>query len=379
MNLPDQPSTLSEYERLALDGTINLSDGHARQPLSERQRRIIARSSELFDASLTQTQKQIEAAFLTHFFLCARQRVRSDRDFIFLTFSSSSAIKIAAQYCRLRGLRVCLIEPCFDNIVHLLRTEGVALTPVPEQRLNEIHLWASELTPDVAVWIVQPNNPTGFCMEEQAFRRLILTVAQRQATLIIDLSFRFYADMLRQWDQYQSLRESNAAFLCFEDTGKTWSLADIKVGITVCSGQIAPLIYRLHDELLLNVSAFDLLLLDEFVKDTLRHGLNETICRTVDINRQLVHALVQEGLVLHATQSCQHVPMELLCLPGGRVSAEFWASLRRRGVHVLPASSYFWSRPELGRSLFRIPLARPERDIRVASNIMRETLREVTP
>ena len=373
----DKIPTLSEYERLALANRVNLSDGHARHTLSNRQREIVGRTLELLDLSLSRKQEEIEAEFLNHFFQCASQGINNENLSTFLTFSSSSASKMAAQYCRIRGLSVYLIEPCFDNILHLLKTEGVSVTPIRETQLYDGEYLARLLNPSTALWLIQPNNPTGFCIEQPWFKELIYLVAERKSTIVVDFCFRFYAESLREWDQYRTLEELKANFLCFEDTGKTWSLADTKVGITVCSDESAPLIYRLHDELLLNVSPLHLLLLTEFIKDTLAYGFDNTVRRPIEINRHLVHALVEKGLVLHATQWCQNVPLELLGLPHEMLSTTFWSELRRRGVDILPAHNYFWSRPQEGTSLFRIPLSRPLGEIEAAIPIIEQTLLEL--
>jgi len=366
--------TLSEYERLALGGRVNLSDGHARTPLSRRQREIVGATLPMLDTALSRSQKSIEDEFLRCFFQCGGQHVDSDDLNTFLTFSSSSAIKIAAQYCRINGLSVCLLEPCFDNIVHILRTEGVPILPVREEELHEVDLLATRLTSTTALWLVQPNNPTGFCLEPEEFKRLITAVADRGTTIVLDFCFRMYADTLGRWNQYSELNAAGVTFICIEDTGKTWSLADTKVGITVCSAAAASLIYRLHDELLLNVSPLHLLLLTEFIKDTLTVGICKAVREGVERNREVVHALVQDGVLRHAAPACHNVPMELLGLQDGTLATLFWRSLRDRGIDVLPAENYFWSRPLEGRTLFRVPLSRPFEDIDAAVPAIRQTL-----
>src|SRR5687767_6429145 len=102
MDQPDKKYTNTEYERFALASRVNLSDGHARHTLSSSQREIIGRTLELLDISLSRQQQEIETEFLTHFFQCAVQDTSDKNLSTFLTYSSSSAIKMAAQYCRIR-------------------------------------------------------------------------------------------------------------------------------------------------------------------------------------------------------------------------------------------------------------------------------------
>lgn len=378
MRYTERKWTNTEYERLALASRINLSDGHARHTLSDRQREVIGRTRELLDIALSRQQREIELEFFASFFQCAGQDSRDADRNIFLSYSSSSAIKIAAQCCRIRGLTVYLIEPCFDNIRHLLETEGVSVIPLREEHLCDIESIARRLNSDTAVWLVQPNNPTGFCLEQPLFTELIREVAAHRSTIILDLCFRFYAESLRHWDQYRALEESKASFICIEDTGKTWSLADMKVGITVSSANYAPILHRLHDELLLNVSPLHLLLLTEFIRDTIENGIYQTVREEIEMNRRLVHNLVDKGLLLHPTEGCFNVPMELLGLPNEISSTLFWNELRKRGVDVLPAHNYYWSSASEGKSLFRIPLSRPLHEVEAATPIIEQTLLDLT-
>jgi aspartate/methionine/tyrosine aminotransferase len=367
----------TEYERLALSGLLNLSDGHARHLLSAQQRAIIGRASELLDCALTREAGQIELEFLAAFFACARQPLATPQLPAFLTYSASCAIKLLAQCCRLRGLKVHLIEPCFDNIRHLLEREGVPVMSIREEALRDCESVAARLDSQSVLWIVQPNNPTGFCLSEASFRDLIQLVAQRRAMIVIDFCFRFFADDLSAWDQYQVLTESTASFACIEDTGKTWALGGVKVGVTLCSPDLAPTIHRLHDELLLNVSLFELVLLTQFVRNTLGVGVDADIRAAVEANRVAVHSLVERSVVTHATNWCRNVPMELFRLPSRLAATEVWHELRRAGVEVLPAHNYFWSTPGEGATLFRIPLSRPRAQVLAAIPIIERVIRQL--
>jgi aspartate/methionine/tyrosine aminotransferase len=372
----DNVFTLSEYERLALASRVNLSDGHAKQELTLRQRQILERTLDFFDISLKQQQETIERDFLHSFFTCAGQTLPNHAISTFLTFSSSSAIKMAAQYCRIRGLTVFLIDPCFDNILNLLQTERVPVSPILENQLTDPRVLAHSLGPNVALWLVLPNNPTGFCLDQHSLMELARLVADRRSTLVIDFCFRFHAQQLKEWDQYAALSASGVNFICFEDTGKTWALADTKVGITVCSQEPTPVLYTLHDQLLLNVSPLHLLLLTEFVKDTYLHGYAETVGHNIAANRALVHDMVNRGSISHATPSCHNVPMELLRLPTRRPSDSLWKALRGKGVDILPAMNYFWSRPWDGYDLFRVPLSRPTKHLELALPLIEKTVAE---
>ncbi len=371
----DGEFTNTEYERLALASKINLSDGHARLPLTVDQRATIARTLEIFDEVMRTPQEDLEAVFIASFFSCAGQVVRKSARGPFLNYSSSAAIKIAAQYCRIMGLQVLLIEPCFDNIRHILLTEGVRVVALEEEMLADTDTIASIAGPGKAIWIVQPNNPTGFALDRAQFEELVQVLSEAGSTLIVDYCFRFYMRQLGTWDQYRTLTDSRCSYIAIEDTGKTWGLSDIKVGVTVCSADASDLLSRLHDELLLNVSGLHLALLTAFIEDSMLNGLNMSIRQPIEDNRRLIHELVGPGLFGHASDYCCNVPMEFLRLPGESDAINFWKELRASGVDVLPASNYYWTDTTLGRDSLRVPLARDPVDLKAAIPRLQQALR----
>lgn len=365
--------TITELERLALSNRINLSDGHARHPLTPGQRAILANTLGLHDEALSRKQPDIEAEFLKQFAKHARQTwVGSDCSF--LSYSASSTTCIMAQYCRSKNLRVMLIEPCFDNIRHLLIEQGVDVIPVSEQDILDTDGVKAKLDSSTVLWLVQPNNPTGFCLDENQFTTVVGAAASCDATIVVDFCFRFFARGLRTWDQYAILAQSGVKYVCLEDTGKTWPLADMKVGIAFCSAVCAYDLHRLHDQLLLNVSPVHLLLL----RDLMIHDESSKafclVSAEVEKNRTLFHELVEKGIVTHESVCCGNTPMELLGLPSGLQADVFWERLRARGVDILPARNYFWANPSRGETMFRVPLSRPSAEVAVAIPIIEDTI-----
>ncbi|MBG6089153.1 pyridoxal phosphate-dependent aminotransferase [Actinomadura viridis] len=360
--------TNTEYERLALAGGVNLSDGHARIPLDAVQRSIIATLPDLFHGLERRSQGDLEAELLEAFFGLCGQRSALDAPGLFLTFSASSALKMIAQVCRRRSLPVLLIEPVFDNIRHFLQYEEVPIIAVEESVLATADRLPRVPGP-AALWVVLPNNPTGFCLTEEQFAELAAQCRTRDYTLIVDASFRPHAPSLTQWDMYGVLRSSGADHLVVEDTGKTWSLHDMKVGISVASARYAADLYTLHDQLLLNVSPFHLSVLTAFIRDSQERGLRTTVGAAVERNRRVVHRLVDGGGFEHHGD-CRNVPMELLGVPQGTDAHRFWEVCRRGGVEVLPAQNYYWNSAK-GDRLFRVPLARPTGDVTAACEVLR--------
>ncbi|MGH3770113.1 MAG: aminotransferase class I/II-fold pyridoxal phosphate-dependent enzyme [Pseudonocardiaceae bacterium] len=359
--------TNTEYERLALTGGINLSDGHARLPLDTRQREIIHSLPDLFHEIDRANQESLETSFLRAFFdLCGQPSALRSAG-LHLSFSASSGLKIIAQTCRRQGLRVLLIEPVFDNIRHFLEFEEVTVSAVSECSLRALErlVWPSG---KAALWLVLPNNPTGFCLSEAEFRAVVAQCRGRNCALIVDASFRPHSEAMLGWDMYDVLQTGGVEHMVVEDTGKTWSLHDIKVGVTAASAGFAEDLHVLHDQLLLHVSPLHLAVLTRFVVDSRERGLDATIRSTVRRNRGVIHELVRsDGYEHHG--DCANVPLELLGVPAGMTAHSFWAACRDVGVEVLPAQNYYWSSAR-GHRLFRVPLARPTEDLINARDLL---------
>ena len=74
----------------------------------------------------------------------------------------------------------------------------------------------------------------------------------------------------------------------------------------------------------------------------------QTVRKPIEDNRHLIHGLVGPGFFSHASEYCCNVPMEFLRLPGKSDAVNFWRELRASGVHILPASNYYWTDSSLG-------------------------------
>ncbi len=377
MHSSNKNLTNTEYERIALEGGVNFSDGHARQGLSESQMLILKNAVDEVDSYANAKQNELELEFLDSFYTFANQTFLNNRFTTFLNYSASCSIKIAAQLCRIKKLRVFLIEPCFDNIRHILETEGVEIVSIREEQLLDTAYLKRTLIQDSAIWIVQPNNPTVYCLEKKPFKELVDIVKEKKATLILDFCFRFFAKSLREWDQYKYFSETNVSFISIEDTGKTWSCADMKIGITICSHDNFKIIHQLHDELLLNVSPFQIGVITQFIKDSNIDILQNNSFREIEINRNAIRTLVDKQLLQSASKWTFNVPLELFRLPNNINATIFWSELKKNGVEILPAVNYYWTNKEEGVNLFRIPLSRPCGDFEYSVPVIEKTIHKI--
>ncbi|MBF6332426.1 pyridoxal phosphate-dependent aminotransferase [Nocardia transvalensis] len=328
---------------------------------------------ELFHDACRKSQPELEEAFLVSFLDLAGEPMLPDTDRYLLSYSASCAITMVASHCVRTGKRVALIEPALDNIPSILRRENVELVPLPERdcTIERLPDAIARLEPAV-VWLVSPNNPTGRTLSEQEFRTVVQCCADSHCTLVLDSSFRFFVPALTGWSQYEILEDSGISYIMLEDTGKTWSINQMKVGLTVCSRDLFPDIYRLHDDLLQNVSPFHLRLLTEFIVDSKRNGIEDSVLSFVQQNRTILRSILSDGSFKFATEPQNSVSVEWLRIQGGFDCEAFVQEAIRQGVHVLPGTNFFWDQPEHGRMFIRIPLARDPELILEGARLLRE-------
>jgi aspartate/methionine/tyrosine aminotransferase len=354
--------TLTSYEKQALVNRINLSDGHARQSPTASQQTILNRLNSIYLQLNSMDQGRVEEEFFHSFFTLAGQKCMSNmanarRSLI--CHSASSSCEIVANYLRMSKYKVALIEPTFDNIPRILRRLSVPLVAVSEDLLSlepeSIDAFLKSFEFD-AIFLVCPNNPSGQVFSEEVFTSIVNYCAVNKKLVIIDFAFRLFS-YLNQWDQYETLDSIGVDYLIIEDTGKAWSIYDMKVGILTPSKTIFDAIADIHDDYLLNVSPFILKLITEFILDSSQVGLSTSVRATVDSNRnRLREDLADTTLV---SENTLDINVEWLKIDSDAFTGEdLYKALCTQGVHILPGTNFYWLNPKLGQKHIRVALAR---------------------
>jgi aspartate/methionine/tyrosine aminotransferase len=365
--------TLTEYEKLSMSDVCNISDGHARQYQSPSQAQIIAKLSEIFYESERSPQDYMERRFKSLFFNLANQTsIVNERKRIMLCQSSSSAIEILSNFLRKKGYSAALIEPTFDNIPRMLQRHNVPLVPLYESMFAEENFTQIIEQLDVqAVIMVCPNNPTGMVLPEATFKKLAEACKASNKLLVVDSCFRFFCQEMF-WDQYAFLDELGLDFAIVEDTGKTWPSLDLKVGMLVVSKGIYEEVATIHDDYLLNVSAFILNVLSYYIEETIQTGISKSILEVCEINRSYLSACLQNTCVnLHDKSRINVAWLEIDSNFTGEI---LYKQLVTRDVHVLPGANFFWRNPDRGEKFIRIALSRPDFMFQKAIDILKETV-----
>jgi aspartate/methionine/tyrosine aminotransferase len=361
----DAGATLTRHQWEALRRNFNLADGHSRQSQSRKQMELLRSLPAFFEESIEADQEAVEAQFFDAFFGIAGQATVFDLPRPNLHYSASVSIAIAAAHLRALGGTVMCIHPTFDNIPALLARHGV-----PTQPIDFDDLLALDAVPDgvSALVLVLPNNPTGDCLDRDGLMRVARLCAKHDIDLVIDFSFRF-ASNLCTWDQYAVLAASEARFVCIEDTGKTWPVLDLKVGMTVSSPAVADKVQEITEDYILNVSPFLLRLLTTYIEsDPERSWLG--IARE---NREALEAaLAGSGAVVGSERGAETIAWVDLGPAGD--SDEFCRWANGEGVAVCPGGPFFWDSPEKGSRYIRVALLRPKRYFAEAVALLRALL-----
>ena len=165
---PRRPhADITQHELDALTRRHNLADAHTHQRQSPSQRLIVESLPALWYEAEERLQADLEREFVTAFFELQRQPTALLLGRPLLSYAASISTMVVAIYLMQRRLSVTLIEPCFDNLHDLLRNHGVPLSPLPEEALaasDDLYQTLRQRVTTDALFLVDPNNPTGFTL-----------------------------------------------------------------------------------------------------------------------------------------------------------------------------------------------------------------------
>lgn len=369
-------TTLTEIETLGLYAQHNLADGHAYQDLSASQVRIVRSLPLIWEQSAAMKVWEVEHRYLTAFAALARAPSLLPYSHFRICPTASNSIDLVAAWAKLHELKVALLEPTFDNLYLLLKRRGVEVVPLPETQLEEHGTAALAATGADAIFLVNPNNPTGRNLSREEFQQIVEWCAEHGKVLLLDNTFRFF--LPQDYDQYQVLLDSGVTFLSIEDTGKVWPTQDLKASLLVFSAGAAGEMHFLYDELYLCHSNFALGLLTEFLKDAHQRGLSETLWTGLRQRKRLFRSALKHGPLRIAPGSeASALSVEWLQLdPAAGTDEEFTKRLRQSGLVLLPGRQFYWSHTgDAAKTCYvRASLLKPERQFLAALAVLQKGL-----
>ncbi|VFR23823.1 hypothetical protein ANDA3_1225 [plant metagenome] len=377
---------ITQHEIAALRTHYNLADAHTHQDQSPSQRRIIESLPKLWYDAAGQSQYQSEQEFISAFYaLHGQHRALERHDDIYLVYAASIAMHITATYLQQKGLRVGLIEPCFDNLHDLMRHMRVPMVPLDETRLvtpEGAYRHLAERAGDFdAVFLVDPNNPTGTSLlhpTDDAFRAVVRFCAEHDKLLILDLCFAAFILAAGQSrpDVYAILEDAGVRYIAMEDTGKTWPLQDAKCATLTTSRDIKADVYPIVTSVLLNVSPFILKLVTEYVRDSAADGF-ASVRNLLDENRELARQQLDGGLLRYLPPAVKTSVAWFEITDPGWTADALQAYLLERNIYVLPGKYFYWSDPQRGQRYIRLALARETPLFASAIDAIRSALQEL--
>ncbi|MET8504484.1 pyridoxal phosphate-dependent aminotransferase [Streptomyces sp. NPDC015232] len=373
---------LTQHEIQALRTEFNLADAHTHQRQSPSQHEIVSRLPQLWYEAEEGLQATYEQRFTEAFFRLHRQHTALEKNKTLLSYAASISTMVVAMYLKRQRMAVTLVEPCFDNLHDVLSNMGVPLYPIDESALHDVDRIYTELKRRVrtdALFLVDPNNPTGFSLMSHGRRGLEEVVRyckDHDKLLVIDFcfaSFTLYDEELARFDVYELLENSGVRYLVIEDTGKTWPVQDAKAAMLTASDDIKEDVYNLHTSVLLNVSPFVLNMLAEYIENSAKDGM-ASVRDLLAVNRAAVKETLA-GTILEYQEPVAKTSVAWARIRHPELTAtELQRELRAEGVYVLPGRFFFWNEPGKGEPFIRMALAREPEMFAGAMKRLREVL-----
>jgi aspartate/methionine/tyrosine aminotransferase len=366
---------LTQTQIRYLPETFNFTDGHAHRPFDKSERQAIGDLNDLFVDVEREQHLDLERVYMEAFYSLHRQTLDTTNTKYLLLPSASMSLEVVANYVRLAGIGMALIEPCFDNLANMFKRHNIPLEPFPDhwleeagfaERLQQIH--------SKAICLVSPNNPTGITCSEEVFRQLVAHCKQHQKLLILDSSFRAYKTPEYVFDEYQLLQESGIDYLVIEDTGKTWPTKELKVSVLAMSPAIHRDVYDIYTDFLYLLSPFTVMLLTNLVRNAAATHM-QAPKSIVSRNRKELYATLKGSPVVACEKPFNSVAW--LKVEGSTTAAELNEALKANGLFILPGRKFFWSEPSKGDAYLRIALARDPEQFTRAMKKFRQALQDL--
>jgi aspartate/methionine/tyrosine aminotransferase len=373
---------LTQHEILALRTRYNLADAHTHQRQSASQQGIVSQLPALWYEAEENQQAYFENRLIDAFFRLHGQSTARRLERTMLSYSASVSTMVAAMYLKQHGMSVALLQPCFDNLTDLLRNMRVPLHPLAESWLTDPDQIYAKLRDNLdadALYLVDPNNPTGFSLlqhGQRGFEEVIRYCVDHDKLLVIDFCFASFAlcdDTIGRFDVYALLESSGVRYIAMEDTGKTWPIQDAKVALLTPSEHIREQIWNLHTSVLLNVSPFVLNLVTRYIEDSIADGF-ASVRDVITQNRESARRAV-EGTILEYQEPAVKTSVAWFRIVASDVDAtQLQQELLAEEIYVLPGTYFYWHQPMVGERYLRMALARDPSTFATAMKQLREVL-----
>ena len=381
--MPSQFSTLTDYEQLSLPLSYDLANGHAYHEFGPNFGDVIGNLQNIWATGANTSVTDLERDFRLSFASLIGSKGLLNYEEVMISPTASNSIDIVGAYLARKNVETILLEPTFDNLALLFSRRGAAIRPMQEHLL--VHALCSGSLDTLfdryptagAIFVVNPNNPTGQTIDTKEFQLLCDTCAQRGLIMIIDNTFRLYNRA--PFDDYAILHDSGVSFISIEDTGKTWPTQDLKLSMMVSSSDHVLGLGELYRELYLCPSLFALALFQQIFERTERSGLSASLWNLVDSRRKKLRQVLEgSNLLPQSSGRWSPLPVEWLKIDRlGRTDLDICHELSKLDLGVLPGRHFFWStvRSAPATGYVRISLLKPDAEFEGGLKILAEHAR----
>jgi aspartate/methionine/tyrosine aminotransferase len=372
-------TTLTEAEVAGFGTAYDLANGHAYHDLPAALHPVISNLPEIWNYAASMTVPDMEEEFKRTSAEIFGSRALADHQFYSICPTASNSIDIVATWLRMKRHNVGLLEPVFDNLYLMLRRRGVNVVSVCESDLIDLEALETKIKNyDLkGLFIVTPNNPTGFQLDADEFQGVCDLCTRMSVVLIVDKTFRLYSK--QSFDTYKVLSESGLDYVVIEDTGKTWPTQDTKASLLVYSEALAEELRVLYEEIFLCSSNFTLAFLKTLIETTRKVGVGKIIHQEVD--KRTLHverALSQTALILVKNNRACSLPLAWIdCSQTGLTDLEFVRELRGFQIALLPGRFFYWDSQDRHTGHVRLSLMKPDRVFYKAVEALSETVQRI--
>ncbi|CAD5966632.1 Putative aminotransferase [Planktothrix tepida] len=377
---------LTQHEVQALKYRYNFADAHTHQSQSASQLDIVKRLPELWLESEQIKQEVLNNKFIESFYKVRGIETALIPNNVMLHYAASIVTIHIANFLLKKRLTVSLIEPCFDNLYEILMHMEIPLSPLPEELLYEEDKIYENLKNNVktdAIFIVDPNNPTGFTLlgkkNQKAFENVVKFCKDYDKILIIDHCFANFLmndEEIELYDTYKVLKESGIKYMAIEDTGKTWPIQDAKIAMLKVSDDLYEEMYSIYTAYILNVSPFVLNFLIEYLQDSQRCQFASTR-KLLNTNRKILEEIFRDSILKVQNPKGKVSVAWCEIMNPNLTATELQKILYEGGVYVLPGTYFFWCNPEQGERYIRIALARDTDNFVEGMSLIRQILSQL--
>ena len=372
-------TTLTEAQVAGFDTFYDLANGHAYHDVPAELQPVIKDLPEIWNRAVSRSVPDMEEEFKRTSAEIFGSFALANHRFYSVCPTATNSIDIIATWLHMRRYNVGLLEPVFDNLYLVLRRRGVKIAGVHESDLIDLDALETKIkTYDLkSLFIVTPNNPTGFQLDVYEFSALCELCVRMGVMLFVDKTFRLYSTQV--FDTYKILNDSGLDYVVIEDTGKTWPSQDAKASLMAYSESLAEDLRMLYEEIFLCHSNFTLAFLNALMERTLSVGVDKIVHQ--EVTRKMNHvekALSETPLTLVRNNRACSLPLAWMdCSATGLTDLELVRRLSEVQVSLLAGRLFYWNSGDQHTSNVRLSLMKPDRIFYKALDVISETVRKI--